>query len=233
MKLHDRDLHWLARRLPRVVVAMLEDNVGKAFVAGGFIRSVIAHEPVNDVDVFTPTADKAKALAYEMASKSPEWKVIATENAFTVVGGQLPVQFIHRWSFEKPEDCIASFDFTIASAAIWAVKNGERHWSLEGVCDQDYYADLAAKRLVYRSPVRNEEAGGSMLRLLKFYQRGYRAPLDTIGAVMARMMEGVSEPGLRSLMADHGLTGEQAMARLLSSLLREVDPDVDPMHHCH
>ena len=45
-----------------------------------------------------------------------------------------------------------------------------------GLCNIRFYPDLAARRLVYTSPLRNEDAGGSILRVLKFYQRGYRIP---------------------------------------------------------
>ena len=91
-------------------------------------------------------------------------------------------------------------------------------------CDPRFYADLAAKRLVYRSPERNEDAGGSMLRVLKFYQRGYRIPLDSLGAVIARLIQGVKDPILLN---------EPKLARTLSGLLREVDPDIDPNHIAH
>ena len=35
----------------------------------------------------------------------------------------------------------------------------------------EFYPDLAARRLVYTAPVRDEEAGGSLLRVRKFIER--------------------------------------------------------------
>jgi hypothetical protein len=114
---------------------------------------------------------------------------------------------------------ITSFDFTIASAAIWF---HDKKW--QSMCHERFYGDLSAKRLVYMSPVREEEAGGSMLRILKFYQRGYRIPLDSLAKVMTRVFKAVERPD--------ALT-EEKLAWVVHGLLREVDPLIDPNHQSH
>jgi hypothetical protein len=207
---------------------------------------------VNDIDVFTPTRADAERLAWELANDCmvpAELRVkgqglhapYTTDNAFTVTHRRVSVQFIHRWSFTRPEDALESFDFTIAKAALWwntppvapttslfppQCFDSDRGTGWRSACAETFYPDLAAKRLVYTSPQRNEDAGGSMLRVLKFYQRGYRIPLDSMGAVIARLCQGIEFSRLPG--RGFPIARERALAMVVTGLLREVDPLVDP-----
>lgn len=211
------DVRWCLRRLPCEVLATLKER--RLFLAGGFIRACIAQEPVSDIDLFAPSKDAAEAAARALAGKDHHF--LATDNAFTVYGfGKLPVQFIHRWTFERAEDILPSFDFTVARACVWHEVAG---W--KSLCDERFYCDLAAKRIVYCCPLRNEDAGGSMLRVLKFYQKGYRIPLDSLGRVVARLVAGIR--------FDHTGNSEEAIAMVVTGLLHEVDPLIDPTHASH
>jgi hypothetical protein len=210
------DLQWCLRRAPVAVLKLLQAHPGEVFVGGGYIRAAVATEPMNDIDLFVPSKDKGEQFIKELAGEHPYH---TTDNAFTFFHAKMPVQIIHRWTFAAPEDMLKSFDFTIAMAGFWF--DGSK-WS--SMCHERFYADLAAKRLIYTSPQRNEDAGGSMLRVLKFYQRGYRIPLDCLGAVMARLVSGVRMEQIKD-QAD--------MARVLTGLLREVDPNIDPSHIAH
>ena len=98
-----------------------------------------------------------------------------------------PVQFIHRWTFDNAHALIASFDFTIAQSAIW-FENGE--W--QSITTPSFYDDLQDKRLVYTFPDREEEPGGSLLRVLKFLRRGYDISPENLAKVIARLMNGVN-----------------------------------------
>lgn len=212
------DLKWCVGRLPKDVLALLKERENQLFVAGGFIRSCIANEKINDIDLFS--ADKTSAELFATVLQGKEYKMVKTDNAFTIYGkGRLSVQFIHKWTFSKPSEVLPSFDFTIAKAVIWY--NGKNWCSL---CGDRFYQDLAAKRLVYCSPKRIEEVGGSMLRVLKFYQRGYRIPLDSLGEVIARIVSGIGF---------ERATSEKDWGRALTGLLREVDPNIDPEHIVH
>lgn len=218
IELLKEDLYWCVQRLPKDVKALLKDRGNQLFIAGGFIRACIANEKPSDIDIFSQ--DKVSAELFATVLKGKLYQFLETDNAFTVYGkGRLSVQFIHKWTFEKPSDVIPSFDFTIAKAVIWC--DGKKWHSL---CDERFYQDLAAKRLIYCSPTRIEEAGGSILRVLKFYQRGYRIPLESLGAVIARIMTGVDF---------ERATTESEWALALSGLLREVDPLIDPNHISH
>lgn len=231
-KLTEQDRFWITRRMPHDVWQLLLHNKHKLFLAGGFVRDCISNDKPSDIDIFAGSQDFARMVSTRMVSTGTGLRMIETENAFTVLGGQLPVQFIHRWTFENPAQCVASFDFTIARAAVWIgdEQDSADHAVLSTACDDRFYSDLAAKRLVYCSPVRNEDAGGSMLRVLKFYQRGYRIPLDSLGAVMARMAVAINADRL------HGAVGgndEEKTATVLTGMLREVDPNLDPHHLAH
>ncbi len=240
-QLHPQDLLWCVKRLPRDLIKLLKENPSKLFVAGGYIRSRITNEEVNDIDLFVKDKEDAKlvALAYAImadrqAEVTPEVITVATkrlfttDNAITIKGSRPTVQVIHRWTFDTPKDCIASFDFTIACAAFWW--DGEK-W--DSACHPEYYQDLAAKRLIYTAPTRMEDAGGSMLRVLKFYQRGYRIPINSLGRVVARLMKGVKpahdEARANGVFDD----SEEFLAKIVTGLLHEVDPNIDPDHIAH
>jgi len=210
------DVKWAVKRLPFIVRERIKASKGEIILAGGYIRSCIANEPVNDIDLITPSKESAKKWVDEIA-KVVGKTVYETDNAYSVKVDGLLVQFVHRWVFDDPVKCIESFDFTIAKSAIWFRENFWR-----GICAHSFYADLAAKRLIYTSPVRNEDAGGSMLRVLKFYQRGYRIPLDSLGAVMARLFNAVDVERLQNVQ---GAEKEEFVGKILTGLLLEVDPN--------
>ncbi len=215
INLNKYDLNWVLRRLPKHVFTLMKEQGDKLFLAGGFIRSCIANERINDIDLFVSNKEDAKTFIQILAQGK---KVHETDNAYTVPG-RLSIQIIHRWTFDNPCDVITSFDFTIAQAIIWY----KDIWN--SFCVESYYADLAAKRLVYTNPIREEEAGGSMLRILKFYQRGYRIPLDSLGDVITRLVMAIDFSKTKD--------SPSQIAKVLTGLLREVDPDIDPTHQAH
>ena len=217
MELLREDLKWCLRLLPKSLFKLMKKRYNDIALAGGYIRSRITNEKPSDIDMFSNSKDLANICAL-IISKDTNGEIIETDNAFTVKG-KIPIQFIHRWVYKKPPDVLPSFDFTIAKAVIWF--NGKQWKSL---CDDRYYAHLAAKKLVYCSPKRIEEVGGSMLRVLKFYQRGYRIPLDSFGAVIARIV---------SKIDFNRINTEEDLAKTFTGLLREVDPDIDPTHIAH
>lgn len=216
MYLSEMDCISIVRRIPKELLPVIADH--GAFIAGGFIRSVICREEIQDLDLFARDKDTAKMIAVLSSGN----KYHESDNAYTFKVDGLTVQVIHRWSFDEPVDCIKSFDFTIACAAIILEKQTPFQYAVWSICDVAFYRDLAAKRLVYRSPIRAEEAGGSLLRVLKFYQRGYRIPLASLAAVISRLMGGVTAERLKT---EPGTPErEQELSEVLAGLLYEVDP---------
>lgn len=227
------DLQFLLLRLPKEVLTTLQSFPNKVCVAGGFIRSVIAREDINDVDLFTTSKDVAEVLASSLLMQYKDRpRLFKSDNAITIrpVRG-LTVQIIHRWTFPHPVEAIASFDFTVARAAFWWELKGSEpaHW--ESACDPLFYPDLAAKRLIYCAPARIEEVGGSLLRVLKFYQRGYRIPVDSLAAVVARLASGIQITS--AVKGKDGTIDEREFSKIACGLLREVDPSIDPSHAAH
>lgn len=214
-ELLNEDLWWCVAGIPAAISEVLHNREAPCFLAGGFIRSRVAGEKVHDIDLFVSDPLHAKTLATKLANGT---KVFETPNALSFEVAGRDVQIIHRWTFSTPQECVLSFDYTIARAAIWwdGTTNG---W--KSVIDDRFYADLAAGRLVYCNPARNEDAGGSILRALKFTGRGYRIPPKELGKVIARLMSAVELPKV----TDGDKLQEERLAYVLAGLLYEVDPD--------
>lgn len=213
------DLHFVVGRIPRDVRSLMMRH--RLILAGGFIRSTITGEKVADVDIFGATNEALKLAALELTT-ARKGRFLETKNALTVLTpSRAPVQFITRWLFDNPAACVASFDFTIAQSAVWwepAAEGAADAGRWQSACAEAFYADLAARRLVYTSPDRNEDAGGSLMRMRKFLARGYSIQAPSMGSVIARLISRVN--------FDTGLAaqGEAGVARILTGLLREVDP---------
>ena len=92
--LNERDLNWTLRHLPKHVTKLMQDVGNKLFLAGGFIRSCIANERINDIDLFVPSKEDAKTFIQILAQGK---KIISTANAYTVPG-RMTIQIIHRWT---------------------------------------------------------------------------------------------------------------------------------------
>lgn len=220
VQLNANDLLFAVSRLPKRLKKIMENPVwsNRIYIGGGYIRCIIAQEKINGIDLFIKSKEDADVLAMLIADNSkPVWR---TENALTIKS-DIPVQIITRWLFDSPQAVSDSFDFTVCCSVIAHV---DGKWV--GYCDPTFYADLAAKRLVYRSPVRNEDAGGSMLRVLKYYQRGYRIPLNCLGAVIARLISKIDF----DVLPAGGY--ERSIAKVLTGLLVEVDPNT-VMHQAY
>lgn len=191
---HDSPLQRLPDDVLEKVVAALPAEVKEVlfvfpqlFVAGGAIRSILAGEPVKDIDIFTtslPVVHLAVPRYIQEVGPDADWKEHRTPctRSITVVGDYPPVQFINNIAYESPEDCVRRFDFTICQAAIWRTESG---WT--SCCSPDFIRDVAAKRLVYTSPEREEAPGGSLWRAIKFVQRGYSITQEELTKLIVRL----------------------------------------------
>ena len=225
MEMSQSDLNFVLSRCPSDIRKMLKDNAGKLFLAGGFIRSTICGEKVSDIDLFGVTKESLLGIAKDLALFR-SGRFFETKNAITVLKPpRIPVQLITRWLFADAKPLIDSFDFTVCQAAIWAeekiVDAGEtgeikdKMYQFHSLVSDGFYPDLAAKRLVYTFPVRDEEAGGSMLRAIKFIKRGYNIQAPSLAGVITRIAQKV----------DIGRVDSEAnFALIVTGLLREVDP---------
>lgn len=210
MKLTAGDLHHVLTRVPKDILKLIKEE--KVILGGGFIREVVAGSQPNDIDLFGSNADTLQRLAARLGTDR-QGRTHVTDNAVTVIAHpRLPVQFITRWCFENPLDVVASFDFTVCQAVIWF---DQVSLKFESSVANTFYSDLAARRLVYTSPRREEAVGGSLLRVRKFLQRGYTIQASSLAGVIARLVKGVE---------NIGDLDEQKCAFVISGLLHEVDP---------
>jgi hypothetical protein len=213
MQLNKDDLRNVVLHLPKDVRKILTSRAGKVFVGGGFIRAVVGQEKISDIDMFGGDLVELAMVAQKLTSdRGTSCRSHKTKNAITILTeNRLPVQFINS----NATDLVKSFDFTVCQAVIY-YENGEFH----SVTNEHFYADLAAKRLRYTFPQREEEAGGSMLRAVKYVKRGYSISPESLGGVMARVTKSIIDHDNFSV---HYST-EQQIAKLTQAKLREVDP---------
>lgn len=215
-ELTPNDLNYVVMRLPRDIRQLLTEHAGKLFMGGGFIRATIAGEQPSDIDLFGTSPELLNSIATILQTRREGSKIHRSKNALTLLTqDRMPVQFITRWTFDAAEALVSSFDFTVCQAAVWrAGPTARSPWkSCTGAA---FYSDLAARRLVYTAPVRDEEAGGSMLRAIKYIKRGYTIQVSSLGGVIARLAA--------KLRDSHMAQTEEGTARVLTGLLREVDP---------
>jgi hypothetical protein len=215
--LSKNDMQFVVSRLPKDIRDLMQRH--PLFLGGGFVRATIAGEKPSDIDLFGPDEDVLDACANNLVANRAGARKIHTKNAITLYQSpRLPVQFITRWMFGDAVHLAESFDFTIAQAVIWydrAPNPPPTRWL--SWTAESFYADLAAHRLVYTRPKRNEDAGGSLMRVRKFLARGYNIQPGALAAVIARLMAGVDRNRV-----DTG--DEAATSAVLEGLLREVDP---------
>lgn len=185
MKLTDYDIRKVLSELPVGIVSFLQEN--KVYLAGGFIRAVLAGEEPNDIDLFSENSVRATSMAIKLSCQMYNEMIYTTVNAHTLRGEDMPVvQFIYAWTFSNAHALISSFDYTISQAAIW-FENGE--W--QSIAAETFYDDLREKQLVYTTPERHEEAGGSLLRMRKFLKAGYDISSYDMAKVITRLFRGI------------------------------------------
>jgi hypothetical protein len=222
------DLNFVLMRCPRDIVKLLKENAGKLFLAGGFIRSIISGDKVSDVDLFGVTKDDLLRIAKDLTLER-KGRYFTTDNAITVLNPpRFPVQFITRWLFDDPARLVESFDFTICQAVIWAEMVAKEAvvfpetkpkmiYKFHSLISDNFYSDLAARRLVYTFPQREEEAGGSFMRIIKFVKKGYNVQAPTLAGVVSRLFTKLDfkHPDIQK---------EKWVAQVITGLLRQVDP---------
>jgi hypothetical protein len=157
------DLDSVIRKLPQEIINKLIS--GDLFLAGGFIRDIIAKDDANDIDLFGKSVESVHAIIREL-TKADDYQIIKTENAVTLTDCKYPIQFITKYCVKTPEEFLTSFDFTVCQVVIFF----DGDW--KSLISDRFYPDLAAKRLSYTKPKYNNVCG-SINRMIKFIKRGY------------------------------------------------------------
>lgn len=221
-QLLQNDLNFVVRRIPKDVRELLSKYYNTLFLGGGFIRAVVAGEVPSDIDLFGPSKELLRNMAKELqASRGGREKCLLheTKNAISLIcHGRTVVQFITRWTYSDAESLTASFDFTVCQASVYRT-GADKNAPWASSVSPRFYIDLAAKRIVYTHPVRDEEAGGSLMRVLKYQKRGYAIQVESLAGVIARLMAALDKS--RTDIAD-----QQRTTFVLKGLLQEVDPSI-------
>lgn len=219
--IHD-DLGHVVRRLPKDVRDLLTKYQNSLFLGGGFIRAVIAGEQPSDIDLFGVSKEMLNTIAKELQSGrggQEKCRLHYSKNAITVISiGRISIQFITRWTFARAEDVVSSFDFTVCQAGIWR-DGAEKNAPWRSTVSERFYYDLASRRLVYTYPTRDEEAGGSLLRAVKYMKRGYTMQVGSLAGVVSRLVKALDTNRLDT-------KDEARVAHVLRGLLQEVDPSI-------
>lgn len=212
--LSETDKLSILASLPKDVRDLVLEN--KLIIGGGYIRAKIAREKPSDIDLFGTSIEVLQECARQLASDR-QARLYKTDNAITVLTvGRIPIQFITKWLYTDAQKLIESFDFTIAQACIHP---SDGQWV--SVCADEFYADLAAKRLVYTRPIREEAPGGSIMRVRKFLARGYWIQSDALAGVIARLVNKIRWDEIRN---ENEIQREEWTSKIIKALLREVDP---------
>lgn len=222
LNLDDNDHNHVVRRIPKDIRKLLTKFHGKLFLGGGFIRAVVAGEEPADIDLFGESQDLLVSVAEELQRArggKNSCRLHHTKNAVTVISfGRMTVQFITRWEFSDATSLMASFDFTVCQAAIYR-EGGTKESKWVSTIGPRFYLDLAARRLHYTNPVRDEEAGGSLLRVLKYQRRGYVIQIESLAGVVARLISAIDQ-------SKCDIANEKSSVFVLHGLLQEVDPSI-------
>jgi hypothetical protein len=227
MKFTKTDLTFITYKLPKDILALLRANEN-LFLAGGFIRSTIAGTKVSDIDLFGSSIEQLGFIADGLAQSRAGIRH-NSHNAITILAPpRMPVQFITRWLFTDPIALINSFDFTACQAVVWYDR---MRGVYDSECSDAFYPDLAARRLVYTFPKRDEEVGGSMMRVFKFIRQGWNIQATSVAGVCARLLQAVDQRAIDAAVKHEAnvhetlkQTEERVVAMVITGLLRQVDP---------
>src|SRR3546814_20310016 len=96
--------------MPKDERELLKKHAGRLFLGGGFIRSVIAGEPVNDIDLFGDDAEWLRKVAEGLSAERTGSRIHKTGNAITLLTPErMTIQFITRRSEERRvgKECVS------------------------------------------------------------------------------------------------------------------------------
>lgn len=213
------DIQHVVERLPSKVRKVVGEHGYGTFIAGGFVRAVIANEKPSDIDLFTKSKDDAKALRDELVGA--DGYSFDTDFAYSFMVQGHRVQVIHRWTFDSYDDLLNSFDFTIARAMVWCEDSEVGTW--DGACGRLFYHDLAAKRLRYAMTDQSRHAveiGGTLLRMVKFLRRGYSISPEHLAYIITHATSGQYDANGQPY---HTPVDKETTQQLVDTL-REIDP---------
>lgn len=174
-------------------------------LAGGYIRDYVARQQPKDIDFFVAGLDrvvwdeafKALAVKHHLMLERTDPFSNARSTTFDLLDGTV-VQIIHEWNYEATNEgrmrLFKEFDYTTSQCVIWydmpdktKVVEDDCFGGFQSLVHPRFYADLAARRLVYTDPDERVNSNGSLRRAIKFASRGWTITNDELAKVVRRV----------------------------------------------
>lgn len=152
-----------ASELKKIMGAASHFSPEGAFIAGGALTSVFTGAEIKDVDIYFKSKESFIA-GIELAYDDGLWCLAATDRAVTFAYGDSIIQLMHFDFFETAAEIFDAFDFTVCMAAYDLDAK-------EFVFHDDFMKHAAQRFLRFHNGTRYPF--GSLLRVLKYQQRGY------------------------------------------------------------
>lgn len=191
--IHNDLVKNIVAKLPEDVKRLLEHFGSGLTVAGGFCRDAFIGEEPKDVDIFAVSPEilaeallwfKTEAKDYQLErQKTNSVNFVSNfDDEQACFKDVAPVQFINRVFFPMHGELIRSFDWSICQIAVYYIL--EDGW--KGICTQEFGKDIQSETLHYTAPDRDEDPGASVLRMMRFTQRGWKPTEESIARCLGR-----------------------------------------------
>lgn len=181
----------IVKALPPEVRDLLMDCGEHLCVAGGFCRDILAGRDPKDIDVFGVSKrvmdDTIDTFGWENTWNRKQTANAVTFEPFFPKDGEIPVQFVTRVYYESHEDLINSFDFSVCQIGVYF---DGKQWI--GLCSEQCWKDIPLQKATYMDPDRDEDPGGSLLRMVKFAGKGYKIGETDVANVVGRFYSNLS-----------------------------------------
>jgi hypothetical protein len=186
-ELDPEDIKRVVSSLPAQISKGLRAYKDSVCIAGGYIRSIISNEPVNDIDVFIT---EKGLTTKKFVEYGPEYSYSQNttrnsgdrEDIIAVEEGQT-IEIMNHYAGSGVNGILENFDYTVAMAAIWW---DGKMW--QSSCHYMFYQDLASKRIRFLRPESERQGAREILRLLKYIQRGYTIDRPSLAQVISELV---------------------------------------------
>jgi hypothetical protein len=184
MRLHKDMVKMVVDKLPVELKNLCEYWGNPIIIAGGFVRDVITGASGKDIDIFGVGAGVMAAASYDFNEAGYELRINANSYTYTKKDS-IPIQFITRCYYENHEELINSFDWSICQAGVY-FDSLANEW--RGICSEQFWEDVLSNTMHYTAPDRDEDPGASVLRMMRFAERGYHVPEEDVAKCIGRMV---------------------------------------------
>jgi hypothetical protein len=189
MTIHQDLTANIVKALPHDVKEMMKEIGPGICVAGGFCRDAFLGTVPKDIDVFA--IDKETMFNaidwFEWNAKEYDPYLKQTVNSVSCVPDYdhdvPPIQFVTRVYYRYHVDLIESFDWSICQIALYYLSGSDR---FECISTDEFARDIQQGTLHYTAPIRDEDPGASVIRMLKLTQRGWKPTEESIARCLAR-----------------------------------------------